>query len=127
MSKVKEPPLFAVGDVVIGAGNFGVPAAPRNFKPLKNPEKEQNEYNKRLDSWDGEPNAEFSKFCGNMVYPPWEGGLRYRIIEGEEYEILVAGNYNELFVKKSKSSTSELRGAKKNDSQQKEIISAENG
>lgn len=118
--------LFEVGDIVIGAGNLGVPAAVRNFKPLKDAEKEQKEYNTMLESWDGKPDAKFSKFCGNMVYPSWEGGRRYRIIEGEEYEILVAGNYNELF-KESKSSTTKIRGTKENDTRQEKVLPAKNG
>ena len=121
----EKSPLFDVGEIVIGAGNLGIPAAIRNFKPLKDAEKEQKEYNKLLDSWDGKLNVNFSKFCANMVYPPWEGGRRYRIIEGEKYEILVAGNYNELFVK-SKGATSEIRGAKKDDSQQEKALPAKN-
>lgn len=116
---------FKVGDIVVGKGNLGIPAAIRNFKPLKDAEKEQKEYKTLHDSWDGEPNVNFSKFCASMVYPPWEGGRRYRIIEGEEYEILVAGIYNELFVK-SKGTTSEVRGAKKDDSQPKKVFATEN-
>ena len=117
---------FKVGDIVLGKGNFGVPAAPRNFKPLKNAEKEQNEYKALNDSWDGKPDLKFSEFCMKMVYPPWEGGLRYRIIKGEEYKILVAGNYNELFIEKSKGSTAKLRSDPKNDPQQKKVLSTEN-
>ena len=115
--------LFEVSDIVVGKGNLGIPAATRNFKPLKNAEKEQKEYNKMLDSWDGKPDVNFSKFCMNMVYPSWEGGGRYRIIKGEKYEILVAGNYNELFVEKSKSSTVKIRSFEENDSRQEKVLS----
>ena len=115
--------LFEVSDIVVGKGNLGIPAATRNFKPLKDAEKEQKEYNKLQDSWDGKPNENFSKFCANMVYPPWEGGRRYRIIKGEEYEILVAGIYNELFVEKSKSSTVKIRSFEENDSRQEKVLS----
>jgi len=96
--KIDKTTVFKPGDKVIARGTFGVPASPRLFKPLKDAAKEYEEYAKLVKSKDDG----LSKFMSNMVFLPSEGGGRYRIVEGEQYEIRVEGKYGELFHKPKK-------------------------
>ena len=86
---------FEVGDIVTGKFSTGIPASPRNFQPLKDRAKEFSEYKKlEVDYIESKgKDTRAGKFSIKMVYPPHERGGRYRIIEGEEYKILVAGEY----------------------------------
>jgi len=93
--KIDKTTVFKPGDKVIARGTFGVPASPRLFKPLKDAAKEYEDYAKLVESEDDR----LSKFMSNMVFLPSEGRGRYRIVEGEEYEIRVEGKYGELFHK----------------------------
>jgi len=79
---------FEAGDIVTGRINAGLPASPRNFHPLKDRGKEFAEY-QRLEKDDI---LKAGKFSIKMVFPPHELG-RYKIIQGEQYKILVAGKY----------------------------------
>ena len=96
--KIDKTTVFKPGQKVIARGTFGVPASPRFFKPLKDAAQEYEDYTKLVESEDDG----LSKFMSNMVFMPSEGGGRYRIVEGEEYEIRVEGKYGELFHKQKK-------------------------
>ena len=97
-TKIDKTTIFKLGDRVLARGTFGVPASPRLFNPLKDAAKEYEDYSKLVDSNDDG----LSKFMSGMVFLPSEGGGRYRIVEGEEYEIRVEGKYGELFHKPKK-------------------------
>jgi len=94
-NEIDKTTVFKSGDRVIARGTFGVPASPRLFKPLKNAAKEYEDYAKLVESKDDG----LSRFMSNMVFLPSEGAGRYRIVEGQEYEIRVEGKYGELFHK----------------------------
>lgn len=94
-TKIDKTTIFKPGDRVLARGTFGVPASPRLFKPLKDAAEEYEDYAKLVESND----EGLSKFMSGMVFLPSEGGGRYRIVEGEEYEIRVEGKYGELFHK----------------------------
>lgn len=106
--------VYMPGDKVVARGTFGVPASPRLFKPLKNAVEEYEDYTKLVKSED----EGLSKFMSNMVFLPSEGGGRYRIVEGEQYEIRVEGKYGELFHKP------ESKPKKKNESTETQAPSA---
>ncbi len=97
-NEIDKTTIFRPGDKVVARGTFGVPAGPRQFKPLKDRMKEYEDYTKLVKSKDDG----LSKFMCNMVFLPSEGGSRYRIVEGEQYEILVEGKFGELFHKPKK-------------------------
>lgn len=97
-NEIDKTTIFKVGDRVVARGTFGVPAGPRQFKPLKDRVKEYDDYIKLVESKD----KSLSRFMSNMVFLPSEGGGRYRIVEGEQYEILVEGKFGELFHKPKK-------------------------
>jgi len=96
--KIDKTTLFNPGDKVIARGTFGVPASPRLFRPMKDAAKEYEEYAELVKTVKPE-DKRLSKFMSNMVFLPSEGGGRYRIVEGEQYEIRVEGKYGELFHK----------------------------
>ena len=98
MNKTTEQ-VFEVGEVVTGKGDLGIPASIKNFEPMANQEKELKQYRKLKKAKDPGLGAFYMK----MVFPPSEGGRRYRIIKGAEYELLVEGKYEEL-VNKPKAS-----------------------
>ena len=91
----KNEYVFKVGDIVTGKGDLGIPAAIRNFEPLADQEKELAEYDILEKNKDPRQGAFYMK----MVFPPGEGGRRYRIIKGAEYKIRVEGKYEQLFNK----------------------------
>lgn len=93
MNEFKAIP-FDVGDIVTGRINAGLPASPRNFHPLKDRAKEFAEYKKLEDVYVNSKGKDkkAGQFSIKMVFPPHERG-RYKIIQGEQYEILVAGKY----------------------------------
>ena len=93
--KIDKTTVFKPGEKVIARWTFGVPASPRLFKPLKDAAKEYDDYAKLVEAED----KGLSKFMSKMVFLPSEGGGRYRIVEGEQYQILVEGKYGELFHK----------------------------
>lgn len=93
--KIDKTTVFHPGDKVIARGTFGVPASPRLFKPLKDRGKEYEAYMDLVESND----KGLANFMSTMVFQPLEGGGRYRIVEGEQYEIRVEGKYGELFHK----------------------------
>ena len=97
MNKIDKETKFKPGDTVVARGTFGVPASPRLFKPLKDRAKEWEDYTNFAPGDKG-----LSKFMSNMVFSPSEGGGRYRIVEGEQYQIRVEGKYGELFHKPKK-------------------------
>ena len=97
-NEIDKTTIFRPGDKVVARGTFGVPAGPRQFKPLKDRVKEYEEYAKLVQAKDDK----LSKFMSSMVFLPSEGGGRYRIVEGAEYEILVEGKFGELFHKPKK-------------------------
>jgi len=94
-AKIDKTTIYKRGEAVIARGTFGVPASPRLFKPLTDAVKEYEHYAKLVNSKDDG----LSKFMSNMVFLPSEGGGRYRIVKGEQYEIRVEGKYGELFHK----------------------------
>ena len=100
--KIDKTTIFKPGERVLARGTFGVPASPRLFKPMKDAAKEYENYAKLVESKDDG----LSKFMSGMVFLPSEGGGRYRIVEGEEYEIRVEGKYGELFHKPKKKNES---------------------
>ena len=101
-TKIDKTTIFKPGDRVLARGTFGVPASPRLFKPLKDAANEYEDYVKLIKAKsDG-----LSKFMSGMVFLPSEGGGRYRIVKGEEYEIQVEGKYGELFHKPKKKNES---------------------
>lgn len=104
-NKIDKTTVFNPGDRVIARGTFGVPASPKLFKPLKNAVKEYEDYAKLVKSKD----EGLSKFMSNMVFLPSEGGGRYRIVEGEQYEIRVEGKFGELFHKPKKKNEPEAK------------------
>lgn len=97
-AKIDKTTIYKSGDMVVARGTFGVPASPRLFKPLTDAIKEYEQYAKLVESED----EGLSEFMSNMVFLPSEGGGRYRIVEGKEYEIRVEGKYGELFHKPKK-------------------------
>lgn len=101
MSKPIKEQIFKVGEIVTGRADLGIPASIRNFEPLADIEAEQAEYKKLEDEFinSDEKDDKLGKFYMKMVFPPGEGGRRYRIIKGAEYRILVEGSYEELFNK----------------------------
>jgi len=94
MNKTNEH-IFKIGDIVTGKSDLGVPASIRNFEPLADQEEELKQYQELEANKDRGQGAFYMK----MVFPPGEGGRRYRIIEGAKYKILVEGKYGELFNK----------------------------
>lgn len=93
--KIDKTTIFEPGVKVIARGTFGVPASPRLFRPIKDRKEEYDDYVKLVESKDDG----LSRFMSRMVFLPSEGGGRYRIVEGEQYEIFVKGKYGELFHK----------------------------
>ena len=93
--KIDKTTIYKSGDMVVARGTFGVPASPRLFKPLTDAVKEYEQYATLVESED----EGLSKFMSNMVFLPSEGGGRYRIVDGKQYEIRVEGKYGELFHK----------------------------
>lgn len=89
--KIDKTTVFKVGQQVRARGDLGFPRG-RKFKPLKDQAAEFKQYTELKKAGDLE---RFQKFTPTMVYPPWEVG--FRIIEGELYEIMIEGNYGELF------------------------------
>jgi len=98
--------VFKVGDIVTGKDDLSIPAAIRNFEPLANQEKELEEYKALEKKQDPKQGAFYMK----MVFPPGEGGRRYRIIKGAEYKILVEGSYEQLFNKPKASNAANSEG-----------------
>jgi len=93
MNEFKAIP-FEVGDIVIARMDAGLPASPRNFHPLKDRGEEFAEYKKLEDEYVNSKGKDkkAGEFSITMVFPPHELG-RYKIIQGEQYKILVAGKY----------------------------------
>ena len=100
--KIDKTTIFKPGDRVLARGTFGVPASPRLFKPMKDAAKEYEAYSKLVKF----NSNDLSEFMSGMVFLPSEGGGRYRIVGGEEYEIRVEGKYGELFHKPKKKNES---------------------
>jgi len=84
-----KPISFKAGDVVTARTTTGIPVIPRNFHPMKDRGKELAEYK----SIGKTTPDKLGAFSITMVYPPHERGGRYRIIKGEQYKILIDGNY----------------------------------
>ena len=104
-NKIDKTTVFKVGQQVRARGNYGFSFG-RKFKPLRDQAEEFAEYTKYKEAGD----SRLGEFSSKMVYPPWELGSR--IIEGELYEILVEGNYGELFHPVPKMKAASMSSAK---------------